>query len=427
MYRYWNQQNYNSFTYDATGLIPTNPASTLTSAPFNTAGPLGAGYTGVDKLNSYVTKGNIFRATKDFTNGTLRTGLWYDVAKSYRHQLPSVPGSWLDAATPLFSETYTTTTIQPYLEYEFKATDALKVTPGLKYASYNQNFNHLADNGKAVGPLGCTYNKTNGTITGTGCASSISNSITYTDVLPSLDAHYQLQPNWAVYGQYAEGDAIPPTNVFDVKNAAVDTPPKATKSQTFQIGSVWKSDQYTLDVDVYHIKLDSPYSQTTDASGNAVFTLNGSQINQGIEVESNIMLNGGFSLYLNGTVGTAKFDTGLWVAGAPSNTETLGLNYQQAEWNTGLFAKRVGTLYNDNGSTHQAFTIDPVVLTNLFVNYSIKNPTNFAKQAKVQFGVNNLFNKHSIVGVATVGTTSSADLLTITPARSTSLTLKLDF
>jgi iron complex outermembrane receptor protein len=442
VYRYWNKQNYNNFSYDAlTGLTPTNPNSTLTGTGLKTAGPMSAGYTAVDKLNSYVTKGNIFRAAKDFTSGTLRTGLWYDVADSFRHQLPSVPGTWQDAATPLFSETYTTTTMQPYLEYEFKATDALKVTPGVKYASYKQDFNHLADNGKAVGPLGsCTYSKSTGLITGTNCPASISNSITYTDVLPSLDAHYQLQPNWAAYGQYAEGDAIPTTAVFDVANAAVATPPKATKSKTIQFGSVFKSDQYTLDVDVYHTKLDSPWSSVTPVGATEpVWSMNGSQINQGIEAASNIMLRGGFSLYLNGTVGSAKYDTGKWVAAAPADSETLGLNYTKAEWNASLQVKRVGKMYNDGTDStgkitvNEAFTIDPVVLTNLFVNYTVKNPTNFTKQAKIQFGINNLLNCHSVVDVPTAMSGSSsatpmqADLLSVVPARSVSLTMQLDF
>jgi len=358
--------------------------------------------------------------------------LWYDVADSYRYQVKSDPRTWADSPSPNFSETYTTTTTQPYVEFEFKVTDALKVTPGLKYAAYKQDFVHLRDNGGAVGTLGGTLNTTTGVIT--GGAPSVANSVSYNDVLPSLDVHYQIQPNWSAYGQYATGDQIPTTSVFDVAGAKVATPPKPTKSKTAQVGSVWKSDKYTLDVDVYHTKLDSPYSSSTVLGSDPVWTLNGSQINQGIEAESNIVLTGGFSLYVNATYGSAKYDTGKWVAGAPADTETLGLNYAQSEWNTGLLGKRVGKLYADNGSTHEAFAIDPAVVTNLFVNYTIKQPANFAKQAKIQFGINNLLNSHSTVDVAAAGTgtsssaaPSNSDLLTVLPARSTSLTLTVDF
>lgn len=403
VYRYWNKQNYNNFKYSANGLTTTGLSTT----------------SGVDKLNSYVTKGNLLRVSQESDMGTLRTGVWTDVADSYRYQVKSDPHTWVDQAVPNFSETYTTTTVQPYVEYEFKVTDALKVTPGVKYASYKQDFNHLADSSK-VGNL--------------GGAPSVSNSVSYSDVLPSLDAHYMLQPNWAVYGQYATGDAIPDTGVFDVPNAQVSSTPKPTKSTTFQFGSVWKSDKYTLDADVYHTKLDNDYTVVTDpVTLLPTYPLIGNKIVQGIEAESNIMLVGGFSLYLSGSVGTAKYDTGKWVAGAPSDTEAVAFNYHQAVWDSSLQVKRVGKMYNDNGSTNEAFTIDPVVVTNLFVNYTIKKPVFFAKQAKIKFGINNLLNKHNIVGVsAGSGTSSSAtpalnDLLTVVAARSASVTLTVDF
>jgi iron complex outermembrane receptor protein len=431
VYRYWNKQNYNNFAYNPDGLTFT--AKSVPSATNTTSG--------IDKLNSYVTKGNLLRLSQESSMGTLSTGLWYDVAKSYRYQAKTDPRTWADVPLPNFSETYTTTTTQPYLEFQFKVTDALKVTPGIKYASYKQDFNHLQDCSTVMG-LGATVNTTTCAITlpGTGLgAASVSNSVSYNDVLPSLDVHYMLQKNWAVYGQYAEGDQIPDTGVFDVLNAKVVSTPKPTKSKTFQVGSVWKSDQYTLDVDAYHTKLDNAYTQVKDNTNplNPLYTypMVGNQIAQGIEAESNIILNKGFSLYLNGTYGSAKYDTGLWVAGAPADTETVGLNYRQTDaWNTSLMFKRVGKLYADNKTTHEAFAIDPVMLTNLFVNYTIKQPVNFAKQAKFQFGINNLFNKHSIVDVPGAGTTTSssaapsnADLLTVTPARSASITMTVDF
>ena len=427
VYRYWNKQNYNSFKYKSDGI--TVDSTTLTST------------SGVDKLNSYVTKGNLLRLSQESSIGTFRTGLWYDVADSFRYQIPTNPKTWVDQAAPNFSETYTTTTTQPYAEYEFNVSPALKVTPGIKYASYRQDFNHLQDNGSGsdVGTLGGTFNATTGVIT--GGAPSISNSITYTDWLPSLDVHYMLRPNWSVYGQYAYGDQIPPTSIFDVTNAKVATAPKATKSRTFQTGTVWKSEKYTLGVDVYRTNLDSPYSCVNDSTtGSSVCTLNGSQVNQGIEAESTIALGGGFSVYLNATAGTAKYDTGLWVSGAPADTETLGLNYQSNGWDVGLLTKRVGKMYIDGTDAatgkiaiHQAFTLDAVTLTNLFVNYTIKNPIGWSKQAKIQFGINNLFNNHSVVDVpgpvkgSTSAAQSAADLLTVLPGRSSSVTVTFDF
>ena len=408
VYRYWNQQKYNSAT-----------AITATSA--------------IDKLNSYLTKGNLLRLSQESAFGVLRTGVWYDYANSFRYQIPSDPRTWVDVSAPNFTERYKTTTVQPYIEYEFHVTPELRVTPGVKYASYKQDFHHLQDNGGAVGPLGGKYDKATGTIT--GGAPFVDNSVKYTDTMPSLDLHYQIAPTWSAYAQIARGDQIPSTSVFDTPGAQVAKTPEATKSTTTQFGSVYQTQQWNLSADVYHIRLDSPYSSSIDSTtGNPVYFLNGTETSQGVEVEGTVLLGSGFSVYANATTGTTKYDTGKWVAGAPSDTETLGVNYQRAGWNAGLFVKRVGKTYADNGATHEAFAIDPVTLANLFINYRVKTPLAFVKQAKLQLGVNNLFDRHSIVDVASAGSKTSsstapspADLLTVLPARSVSMTLTLDF
>jgi iron complex outermembrane receptor protein len=406
-YQYHNQQNYNGST------ITTSSA--------------------IDKLNSYGTAGNVLRLSRESQLGTLRTGLWLDQANSKRYQIPSDPRTGVDQAAPNFNEHYITTTLQPYVEYEFKIGEDLKVTPGVKYASYRQSFDHQQDNGGAVGTLGGTYNKTTGTIT--GGAPSLSNAITYHDVLPAIDVHYKLRPNWSTYVQYAVGDEIPSTSVFDVKNAQVSPAPKATKAKTLQLGTVWNSEWMTLSADVYRTKFDGAYTALApDATGNVAYVLSGTQVSQGIEFEGNVALGAGFSLYGNGTLGSLKYDNGQWVAGAPRDTETLGVNYQRGGWAVSVSANRVGRNFNDaKDGTHEAFVIDPIVLTNFFANYTIKNPTSFSKQLKLQLAVNNLTNRHDIVSVTSPATGSSsaapspADLLTVLPARSVALTATLDF
>ena len=400
-YSYWNKQNFNGTK------VPTSLANTT------------ANQTAVDKLNSYRTSGNLLRLSNDSSYGTFRTGLWSDYAKSYRFQIPSNPLTWQDSPIPNFSETYQTTTLQPFAEFEFKVSENLTITPGVKYAFYHQHFKHLADSTVVLGLGGAPF---------------IINAVSYHDVLPSLDLHYMLQPNWSLYAQYGKGDLIPPTGVFDVKNAFVAVQPKAQHSTTTQAGTVWKSDRYTLDFDAYYTKLDAAYSSTNDTFNNPVYFLNGSEVTKGVEAEGNVVLGGGFSAYLNGTYGSAKYNTGMWVAGAPQDTETLGLNYKQAAWDIGWFTKRVGQTYADNGSVHQAFTINPVTVSNLFANYAFRTPQSFAKLVKLQFGVNNLFNRQSITNILKAGTATSSsanpsplDQLQLLPQRSVTLTVSADF
>jgi len=82
---------------------------------------------------------------------------------------------------------------------------------------------------------------------------------------------------------------------------------------------------------------------------------------------------------------------------APQDTETIGINYRYDRWNVGFFNKRVGRMYNDNGSIHSAVAIDPFNITNLFINFTLRNASAFS-QSRVRFGVNNLFYQKPAIG-----------------------------
>jgi iron complex outermembrane receptor protein len=391
--RYYNKQNYNGLT-----------SISATSA--------------TDKLNSYWKVGNNVPVTFVSNTGIFRGGLWSEYASTDRYQTPSDPRTWVDAALPNFHEMFGTTTLQPYAEYELKLADTLSITPGVKYAYYKQDFTQFADNGKTVGSL-------NG-------APFVKHAAEYHSWLPSIDAHYLPQSYWSMYAQYGKGQNIPPTSVFDVKNAQVGTLPKPVLTNTLQLGSVWKSRRATLDVDVYHIDFESDYSSTVDpVSGDTRYFLNGKSVTQGVEAESTILIGHGLALYLNATAGTARYtDSKLWVQNAPSDTETVGLTCNLASWNVGLFSKRVGQMYNDNGSIHQAVAIDAFNITNLFLNYTLRGSSRLA-QTKVRLAVNNLTDSHAITAVSPASITSNAaapgDVLTLMAARSVSLSFTVGF
>jgi iron complex outermembrane receptor protein len=109
----------------------------------------------------------------------------------------------------------------------------------------------------------------------------------------------------------------------------------------------------------------------------------------------------------------------------------------------GLTQKRVGQYHNDNGSlsykingiaisvpVDEAVTISPFSLTNVFVNYTIKNASRL-RGTKIQLAVNNLANNHNIVGVTpAIAATATApyvqnpgDLLNLLPGRSITITI----
>jgi iron complex outermembrane receptor protein len=384
-YRYYNKQNYNNST------TSVNATS------------------GVDKLNSYRKVGDTLALTQDSKWGQFRTGLWYEWAYTDRYQVPTNPLTWVDAALPNFHEKFNTNSWQPYAEYQLKATHRLTVTGGVKLAYYNQYLHQFADNGKTVGNL--------------GGLPFVDHSAEYHSWLPSVAANYRLINNWSAYAQFSTGSVIPPSSVFDVKNAALAVLPKPTTTKTYQVGSVLKLRRLTLDADFYYSHFQNPYSTVTDVTtGEPIYVQSGDSVSKGVEAESTIYFGRGVSIYLNGTAGSAKYvTTDLWVANAPKNTVTAGLSYQHRNWDLGFFNKRIGQMYNDNGATNQAVAIDPFDMTNLFLNYTVRNASRF-DGTKLRLSVNNLTDSHNIIGVIPASTKTSVaspgDFLTLLPGRS---------
>ena len=91
--------------------------------------------------------------SKDTQWGVLRGGVWYEWAYTDRYQIPSDPRTWVNAALPNFHEHFNTQSIQPFAEYEWRATSKLSITAGVKFADYYMLLNQFADNGKTVGNL----------------------------------------------------------------------------------------------------------------------------------------------------------------------------------------------------------------------------------------------------------------------------------
>ncbi|RXH54170.1 TonB-dependent receptor [Granulicella sibirica] len=372
---------------------------------------------GVDKYNSYRKYGETSELSQVSRFGVFRAGLWYEWANTNRHQFPADPlQNWLDAPLPNFSETFVTNSYQPFAEYQFHVTPKLTITPGIKFAYYTIGTKQYADNGGKIGGLG-TNNPT----------SFITNGGSYFASLPSGDANYRIRENWSVYGQVATGSIVPASGTFDYTQSATGTPvatlPKQQKNLTYQTGSVLKLKHVTFDVDYFHIHFDSGYSSFTPLdTGEPVYYLQPPSVTQGVEGESNLYITHGLSLYLNASYNRAQYTgaatvfcnsattclsstpqlniptpAGQRIANAPSDIETEGLTYQHKSWDAGIFNKRVGTMSLDNSGYHNAGTIDPFSLTNLFLNYTIKSGSHF-DQTKIRLSFNNLFDSHSITG-----------------------------
>ena len=413
--------------YDGVAIASCNNTG-LTTTLNTTAWPCG-----VDKYNSYRKYGETSMLTQTSQLGVLRTGLWYEWARTDRHQFPTDPtNGWLDQALPNFSEQFWTNSFQPFAEFEFHATPQLNISPGVKFFSYSLNILHHADNGATVGPLVSACETSTGAANDNSpCTATATDTGTFTSWVPSLDINYRIQSNWSVYAQAATGAAAPPSNVYDFSHtvsATNPTPglavaPKLQKSTTYQGGTVFKGQRITADADAYLVRFQNSYSSVVDSVvgdplyGQSIFYLQPSSVTRGIEFESTAVLAKGLDLYLNGTAGNSYYrgnfnvnagsgsatapviyeavPAGLWVANTPTDTEMQGLTYTDHGFDLGIFNHRIGEQRIDNKSYHNQSIVSPFSTVNTFVNYTVRNRS-WLDGTKIRLSANNLLNSQQI-------------------------------
>ena len=433
----YNMSYNNHDTFNSVA-SPNQLMSSVSSSAMN--------YLATDKHNTYQKFGDILRVYNDNSLGQFRTGLWYEYAVSSRFQnyFNPLTGAALTPVNTQFAENYTTTSVQPFVEFEFKVTDKLSVTPGFKYSLYTMSLSQNPDIG-STSPGGGFVGAQ---------AAPVTNNATYRSPNPFLDIHYMIQPNWSVYAQFASGDVIPSTTVFDKTAGSSGTsgpgstaptvlpPPIQTKS--YQVGTVFKGKNYSVDGDVYITRADGSYTGVYDPSTyNTNYIATGSGTYSGIEAQGTYAFENGISVYGNASKMNAKYDSnGLNMPAVPTDMETLGVFYKNSGWTTGAFVKRVGPQWVDSKSSQNEWgQVPEMYLTGLYVNYDFTNLGSLAKSARIRFGVDNVFDKIYLSSLTPAGATSdpnrpganiggntlNSDTVTWTSGRFTSLSLFVNF
>jgi len=416
-----NSKGVSTLYYNGTAVAPCNViAQGKTSA--TTGLTIWSGPCAVDKYNSYRKYGETAVVTQTSSLGVLRAGLWYEWARTDRHQYPTDPlNNWADQPLPNFAEQFWTNSYQPYAEYEFHATPQFNITAGSKFAYYTFDILHHADDGKTVGPLTCT------SLTA-ACSATAEDTGTFFAPLPSLDINYRIHSDWSVYAQASTGSIVPPSSVYDfshtpttlVPKPGLLTPPKQQKSTTYQVGSVYKGNRLTLDADAYRVRFQNSYSSLIDpTTSETVNYLQPSSVTQGLEFETTAVLLPGLNLYLNATAANAFYSgtmnagtpsapyyetapSGLWVQQTPADTEMQALTYQKHGLDLGIFNKRVGEQRVDNGQYHNQAIVPAFSMVNSYFNYTFRNHSIF-DGTKIQLGANNMLNDHNLTALTLSG------------------------
>jgi len=395
---------------------------------------------GNDKLNQYRVQGAIFKATYTTDMGVLRAGTWLETSHTHRHKY------YMDLTTDTFTGRVKNNqgsswgNVQPFAEFEWKASDGLTVTPGVKYVHFDRRIDANNNNG-------------NGAFHG---------DYVFTKTLPFLTINQRVGAQDSWYFQYAEGMQIPTLDYtyFPVP-AGITNPPGATPQTTtnYQLGWVHKDKRLTWDADAYLIDFKNMQLSEPGSGGVTDFISAGGARYQGFEAEVAYLMGGGFSAFINGSFNSAKFvnindayvandASAAGVSGAftynggtitdgtipyaPSSTLAMGIIYHEGPLNATLNYVRTGSQYavpggdaaNDpSNANYIGFNNQIPAYYNVDFNasYTLTNWMGM-KSTKLGISVYNVTNQRNL----TLITTGPTELNFQAP-RSFMLTLKAKF
>jgi iron complex outermembrane receptor protein len=363
--------------------------------------------------NDYRSFGTITRLTKAFDFGDVQAGVWYDHqynARALREvdmSNPSLPLNLDDADTGATGGldrllTQNLQTFQPYVQLDWNITDALSVTPGVRYMYFDRSVD-AAVNVK------------------TGAAQTYDN--TFGTVLPSISAHYTIDPNWTAYAQVAAGALAPNENFFN-HNTPGATSLAPEKTWNYQIGTSMQLSDLALSADAYYIAFTNFIASHVVGAETVFFNLGGAKY-MGLEAEATYMLGDGFSLYANGSLNSAKDNiTHQWLPNAPETTGAIGGIYSKDGLYASLLGKWVGSRFGDVGQTQG---LQPIFTLDGSVSYELSHLFEGIKQTTVQLQVDNITDTTKIINLAGYTVQDGTPLYWTQPARSVFFTVETSF
>ena len=363
---------------------------------------------GFDKLNRYRVFGDVTRFNKEFSFGTIKSGLWieeaytdrhnfnldiltgnnnYDLGSSYICNVGTKTGCGTGFTTPrtnvVFFEKSGWTQYQPFVDFEWKVSDKLTITPGLKYMWDRVDVQGL--------PIKSPNGFTN-------------SAETYKKFTQFATINYRAQDNLSFYAQYATGIRVPDISA-EYQSAGNFTHPRPQTTTNYQFGGVYNTEHLNMDADVYFINAANLIQTATDANNQSIVTNFGGAVFKGIEGEATYAFEKDIAVFANASYNFAenrKFDPVLFpgvnnspLANVPIATAAAGAMYTWNGFTGTVVEKWIGRQYNGSGISQGSTYLGKVGLipaydqTDLTLIYKINH-------GRVEVGVYNLFDKQAI-------------------------------
>jgi iron complex outermembrane receptor protein len=390
---------------------------------------------GYTKLNVYKIYGDILHLDQDLPFGKIKAGLWLEEADTgprarydYDATASKIGGPYVVdyrqkvvAGVPQYLEYLQYSgwkQYEPFVDFEWKPTDKLTVTPGIKYLHEELTVDSDV-NQKSRQPF--------------------HGAKVFTKTLYFLTANYKIQENLSAYAQYATGFLVPDISVTQVVNPNLNQL-EPQESTNYQAGVVYHGSKITIDADVYYIdfknklqtaSVNDPVLGATTVSYNL-----GGAIYKGIEGTVSYAATDNILVFANGSINSAKAQGasttilgvpvviagGKQIAGAPKATAAVGVLYNDANWSASLTDKYVGDSWANEGEPAN-FKVPAYYSADLTLVYKFD-------RYRLEGAVYNLFDSTKITSIKPVGkanTISPYDQYYFQPGRNFQVSLKVNF
>ena len=214
---------------------------------------------------------------------------------------------------------------------------------------------------------------------------------------------------------------MPPLKIFYVPSPDTHPTLKPQLSTNYQAGTVYNTNNLTLDADVYYIEFINKFGQVGSKSDPFYTNLPGKTVYKGVEGEATYAFDFGLAVFVNGSLNSAKDSTHKQIHGAPEWTAAAGLIYKNNGITVSLINKFIGDQWGADGEP-SAYKIGAYSTTNLIVGYDFG-------RFKIEGGVYNLFNNQNITDLAvndgpTANPLDSHDQYFFQPERNFQVTLR---
>ncbi len=378
------------------------------------------------KLSAYRAWGDTLNIAWDNSFGTLSFGTWFDYERSPRYQygLDYTKGKVLD-----YNPTANVTTAyfynmlnylytnQSFVQYDWRFSKQLTINTGVKEVYFKRKID-ASINQTTKTPL--DYTKAN------------------SKPLGYLSANYSLQNEWTAYAQLAQGYLAPNLNQFYVPDPTKNQA-KAQETVNYQVGTVYKKDRFNADADLYYIDYKNfPHFTNDLTTGQSILVMAKGAYFSGIETEATYQLDGGFSIYGNGSINQARYKKSkLDVDQVARQTAALGLLYDHNGIFGSFLAKYVGhsTVYFSSLSTGfnpdvrssatATGTSGGYMISDVALGYGFKTGLKVPRSVKVRLEVNNVFDRK--VQVLDSFSSAGVKLFDVLPTRNYFLTISAEF